>query len=253
MKPEKPASVIRPTDEDARRLARQLARGARFGSIAVLEPETGHPISSRVLVGTDVDGVPVMLSSMLAMHTKAVIADPRCSLLVGEPGKGDPLAWPRLTILADAQRVKSDTESHSRIRERFLRRHPKAALYVDFPDFSFFRLVPKSASLNGGFGKAYNIFGEELIIRSAVIYEVATQELQLLAELNARCERFADLLVKQYFNEKTENWTIVSLDIAGLDFARKEQLLRLETGKLATDVNGLIEEYSNMLKDKCKN
>jgi hypothetical protein len=252
MTSEKPASVIRPTDEDARRLARQLARGARFGAIAVLEPETHHPFSSRVLIGTDVDGVPVMLSSMLALHTRAVLADPRCSLLVGEPGKGDPLAWPRLTILANAERVKSDTESHSRIRDRFLRRHPKARLYVDFPDFSFFRLVPKSASLNGGFGKAYNIFGEDLIIRSKAIYDIANRELQLLAELNALHERVADLLVKHFFNEKTENWTVVSLDASGLDLARREQLRRLETGKSVAEVNGLIAEYSNILKEARK-
>jgi hypothetical protein len=249
MKEQKPASVIRPTDDDARRLARRLARAARFGSIAVLEPETGHPFSSRVLLGTDADGVPVMLASTLATHTRAVLADPRCALLVGEPGKGDPLAWPRLTILADAQRVESDTESHSRIRGRFLRRHPKASLYVDFPDFSFFRLVPKSASLNGGFGKAYNIFSSELIIQSPVIFDIASQELQLLAEVNALHEGVADLLVKCFFNEKTENWTIIGMDASGLDLARKEQLLRLELEQPVTRVNGLIAEYSNILKN----
>lgn len=248
MKKDKPASVIRPTDDDARRLARQIARGARFGSIAVLEPESGHPFSSRVLLGTDVDGVPVMLASTLATHTRAVLADPRCALLVGEPGKGDPLAWPRLTILADAERVKPDTESHSRIRKRFLRRHPKAALYVDFPDFSFFRLVPKSASLNGGFGKAYNIFSSELIIQSPVIFSIADQELQLLAEVNALHEGVADLLVKCFFKEKTENWAIVGLDAAGLDLARKEQLLRYELEETVTQVNGLIAMYSTILK-----
>jgi len=249
MTEDKPASVIRPTDEDARRLARQLARGARFGSIAVLEPETGHPFASRVLLGTDADGVPVMLASTLATHTRAVLADPRCALLVGEPGKGDPLAWPRLTLLADAERVEPDTESHSRIRGRFLRRHPKSRLYVDFPDFSFFRLVPKSASLNGGFGKAYNIFSAELIIQSPVIFDIAARELQLLEKVNALHDGIADLLVKSVFKEKTGNWTVIGLDAAGLDLARKEQLLRLELQQAVTEVNGVIVEYSNMLKN----
>jgi len=249
MKQQKQASVIRPTDEDARRSARVLLRGGRFGAIAVLEPETGHPFSSRVLLGTDVDGVPVMLSSALAMHTRAVLSDPRCSILVGEPGKGDPLAWPRLTVLADAERIKPDSESRSRIRDRFLRRHPKAGLYVDFPDFSFFRLVPKSASLNGGFGKAYNIFADDLMIRSPVINDVATQELQLLEAINALKEGVPDLIVKHFFSEKTENWSIVSLDAAGLDLARKQQLLRFELPAPATEVNGLIAVYYNILKD----
>lgn len=243
--------TIRPTDDEARRLARVLARGSRFGALAALEPETGHPFASRVLVGNDIDGVPVMLTSTLATHTRAVLADPRCSLLVGEPGKGDPLAWPRLTILADARRVESDTESHSQIRRRFLQRHPKAALYVDFPDFAFFRLEPKSASLNGGFGKAYNILSNELKISSPANFEIATQELQILETMNSRDESVADLLVMHFFKEKTANWKITGLDAAGLEFARKEQLLRLEFKHPAVSVNGLIEICENIIKCVC--
>lgn len=249
MKQEKPSSVIRPTDDDARMLARTLLRSARFGAIAVLEPETGHPFSSRILLGTDIDGAPVMLSSTLAMHTRAVLADPRCSILVGEPGKGDPLAWPRLTVRADAERVKPDSESHSFIRDRFLRRHPKARLYVDFADFSFFRFVPKSASLNGGFGKAYNIFADDLLIQSPAIYEIASQELQLLGLINALNGSIGDLIVKHFFNEKTENWTIIGLDAGGLDLARKQQILRFELKHPPVEVNGLIALYEAMLKD----
>jgi putative heme iron utilization protein len=44
---------------------------------------------------------------------------------------------------------------HARIRTRFLNRHAKAKLYIDFPDFRFFRLDSAIASLNGGFGRAY--------------------------------------------------------------------------------------------------
>jgi putative heme iron utilization protein len=242
-------SVIRPTDEDARRLARTLLRGARFGAIAALQPETGHPLASRVLIGTDVDGVPVMLTSRLAAHTEAVLADPRCSLLVGEPGKGDPLAWPRLTMVAEAERVQSDTESHSQMRDRFLRRHPKARLYVDFPDFSFFRLVPKWASLNGGFGKAYNIFATDLIISERLVDAISNQELQIIRAINALDTGVPDLLVKQFFNEKTENWTIVSLDACGVDLARKEKLFRMELDEPIGEVNGLIAKYANILME----
>jgi putative heme iron utilization protein len=243
-------SVIRPTDEDARRLARTLVRGARFGAIATLAPETGYPLASRVLIGTDVDGVPAMLVSRLAAHTQAVLGDPRCSLLVGEPGKGDPLAWPRLTLAAEAERVEPDTESHSHLRDRFLRRHPKSQLYVDFPDFSFFRLVPKWASLNGGFGKAYNIFATDLIIDARHVEAISNQELQIIREINALAKGASDLLVKRYFNEKTENWTIVSLDACGLELARREKLLRIELDAPVGEVNGLIALYAKILMDQ---
>ena len=146
-------NVLRDTDDEARTLARTLLRGARSGSLAAIEPESGgFPFVSRVLVGTDVDGVPVILISRLSTHTQALLADNRASLLTGELGKGDPLAHPRLTVQCAAEQVGRDSETHARIRERFVRRHPKSKLYVDFPDFGFFRLKPLRASLNGGFG-----------------------------------------------------------------------------------------------------
>ncbi|RVB28703.1 HugZ family protein, partial [Mesorhizobium sp. M7A.F.Ca.CA.004.05.1.1] len=98
--------VIRETDAEAIRLAKTLLRSARFGALAVIEPQTGSPLASRVGVATDIDGAPLILVSMLSAHTGALLADPRCSLLLGEPGKGDPLAHPRLTLICQAARLE---------------------------------------------------------------------------------------------------------------------------------------------------
>lgn len=249
---EKP-SVIRPTDTDSIRLARRLVRGARFGAISVLEPDSGHPFASRVLVGTDIDGVPVMLASMLTTHMKALIADPRAALLLGEPGKGDPLAWPRITVLCSAERIERDGESDARIRARFLRRHPKAKLYAGFADFAFFRLVPKSASLNAGFGRAYNILGKELITDSPFNPELCTQEENFISEIEKLGCNGPDLLVKRYFKEKSGDWRIVGVDADGIDLARRETLHRLEFESSVADSNGLIAEYSKLLMDARQN
>ncbi|MET0748758.1 MAG: HugZ family protein, partial [Rhizobium sp.] len=78
---QKPLAVRRETDQDALRLARILLRSARYAAIAVVAPDSGFPAVSRVLVGTDLDGVPVILVSMLSAHTKALALDPRASLL----------------------------------------------------------------------------------------------------------------------------------------------------------------------------
>ena len=147
---------IRPTDDEARRLARSLIDRARFGALGVILPETGLPMVSRVAVGTDADGTPVLLVSDLSHHTRALKAAPACSLLLGEPGgKGDPLTYPRLTLQAQATFLRHGDRGHSDVRARFLAEHPKAKLYVDFADFSFARLAPMGAYLNGGFGKAF--------------------------------------------------------------------------------------------------
>ena len=108
-------------------------------------------------VATDIDGTPVILVSTLSAHTAALDADPRCSLLVGEPGKGDPLAHPRITHRLQRSAAGTRNARGTRVRRRYLNRHPKAELYAGFADFAFFRLEPRGASLNGGFGRAYRL------------------------------------------------------------------------------------------------
>ncbi len=131
--------VIRTTDAEAIQLGRTLVRKARFGALAVLEPETGDPFASRVGVATDLDGAPLILVSSLSTHTAAILADPRCSLLVGKTGKGDPLAHPRITLMCRAERLVPGTPDDLRARRRYLNRNPKAkSLYrawrfLDFP------------------------------------------------------------------------------------------------------------------------
>ena len=157
------ASPIRPTDDEACALARGLIDDARYGALAVLQPETGVPMVSRVAVGTDAGCVPVTLISDLSQHTRALKTQPVCSLLVGEPGpKGDPLTHPRLTLQARAVFLRHGQPGHSELRARYLTSHPKAKLYIDFADFVFARLVPEAAYLNGGFGKAFVLTPDDL-------------------------------------------------------------------------------------------
>ncbi len=157
------SSPLRETDEAAISLAKSLLRDASFAALAVNEPETGFPLASRVLVATDTDGTPVILISALSNHTRAILQDSKVSLLTGEPGKGDPMAHPRMTTRCLAAVIERGGDDHQRVRTRFLDRHPKARTYIDFPDFNLFRLSPVSANLNGGFGKAYAIEGKALI------------------------------------------------------------------------------------------
>ncbi|OBZ93212.1 pyridoxamine 5'-phosphate oxidase [Pararhizobium polonicum] len=222
-------SVLRETDDEARTLARVLLRSARSAAIAVVEPgSNGFPFVSRVLLGIDIDGAPVILVSALSTHTQALSADSRCSLLTGEIGKGDPLAHARLTIQCETERLDRDSAAHARIRERFIRRHPKAKLYVDFPDFAFFRLTPLKASLNGGFGRAYALDGEDLFIRSPAIDELAAMEARAIDHMNTDHSDAASKYAKLYCKAKGTGWRICGLDAGGVDLASGDQLKRLE-------------------------
>ena len=145
---------IRPTDDSARETAARLIADARHGALATLRD--GAPFVTRAALAP-IDNGFLTLVSDLAPHTQAMRENPKVSLLIGEPGKGDPLAHPRMTIAATAEFVEKAPH-----RDAYLAHQPKAALYIDFGDFHIVRLIITSADLNGGFGKAYRLDTSDL-------------------------------------------------------------------------------------------
>jgi len=157
--PEKKIDPVRPTDDEARGIARTLIAQVRFAALGVIDPETGAPSVTRVALVPGPDGVPMTLISTLSSHSGALKANPACSLLIGEPGtKGDPLTHPRLTLQARAE--DADKTAH---RDHYLSLYPKATLYYDFGDFHLVRFAPRKALLNGGFGKAYVLTPTDIV------------------------------------------------------------------------------------------
>lgn len=152
---------FRPVDDEARALAHHLIATATFAALAVLE--NGQPAVTRVAFATTPEGAPLSLISDLSSHTQALINDPTCSLLVGEPqDRGDPLTHPRITLQATARFVARDSTSHARLRAHYLSKRPKATLYIDFGDFRLVRFDVQTALLNGGFGRAYKLAPKDL-------------------------------------------------------------------------------------------
>lgn len=244
---EKP-NVLRETDDQARRLARVLLRSARYAAVAVVDPESGDPFASRVLVGTDVDGTPVVLVSSLSAHTKGLASDGRASLLAGEPGKGDPLAHPRITVQCRAERISREASEHGRIRARFLRRHPKAELYADFGDFSFFRLNPISASLNGGFGRAYALTRDDLLIASPAIAGLAEMEGSAVDHMNTDHAEAATIYARAYAGAKEGEWRITGLDAAGIDLQSGDRQARVEYDSVLSSTDELRPTLIGLLQ-----
>lgn len=219
--------MIRATDAEAIRLAKTLIRSARFGAMAVLEPGTGSPLASRVGVATDIDGTPLILVSMLSAHTGAILADPRCSLLVGEPGKGDPLAHPRLTLVCRAVRLERGSNEHARAERRYLNRNPKAKLYAGLGDFSIFRLEPERASLNGGFGKAYLLDRTDLVATGAIVEELAAGEQSALDHMNADHLDAIALYASHFGGAGGDGWIVTGFDADGMDLVSGDNVCRV--------------------------
>lgn len=224
---EKTEDVLRPTDDEARRLARTLLRSARFGALATLDPKGGAPVATRVGVATDIDGTPVILVSGLSAHTQGLAADPRCSLLVGEPGKGDPLAHPRLSIACRATRLERGGVAHTRTERRYLSRNPKAKLYAGLPDFSLHRLEVEAASLNGGFGKAFALTRGDLLTETPANEALAASEQSAIAHMNSDHREAIAVYARAFAAAPSGDWVLTGIDAEGIDIACGDDVRRI--------------------------
>jgi len=231
--------VIRDTDAEAIRLARKLVRMARYGALAVLEAETGVPLASRVGVATDLDGTPLILVSGLSAHTAAIMADPRCSLLLGEAGKGDALAHPRITLICRAARLQPGTQDDLRARRRYLNRNPKASLYIGLGDFSMFRLEPQRASLNGGFGKAYLLERRDLVLDGPVLDALADTEQGALEHMNADHLEAIEAIARHFARSAAKGWMMTGIDSEGIDLVAGDRTERVTFAKPLDEAGGI--------------
>jgi putative heme iron utilization protein len=126
-----------------------------LASIATLSTQSrkhaGFPFGSLMPFALDQSGRPLFLISNMAMHTQNLKADGRASLFVTNAAPGDdPLGAARITLVGNALPVPSADLSDA--REKYLARHPGSSYWVDFSDFSFFRLNPVELYYVGGFG-----------------------------------------------------------------------------------------------------
>ena len=133
------------------------AQVASLGTTA----EDGSPFVSLVTVAANQQRATMLLSG-LAVHTKNLERDPRCSLLLVEPGgeSGNPLEGARLTLSGSVSKLAREQDGDS--RQVFLTQHPSAAMYADFGDFAFYDFEIDSAYLVAGFGKIQKMTAAEL-------------------------------------------------------------------------------------------
>ena len=134
--------------------ARTLVTGTNRGilSTVALDP-AGYPFGSVATYALDDTGRPIVFVSTMAEHTRNAAADPRASLIVTEPFPegSDPLAAGRVTLIGDLLEVTG--EERPAVRDRYLAANPASAYYIDFADFSFWRLEVRRVRYVGGYGR----------------------------------------------------------------------------------------------------
>ncbi|KVH90646.1 uncharacterized protein LOC112521066 [Cynara cardunculus var. scolymus] len=132
-----------------------LHHGMRGVLSTFSQKHDGYPSGSMVDFACDAYGSPILAVSSLAVHTKDLLANSKCSLLVAK----DPEDRTDLVIIVHGDAVSVPNEDTDIIRTAYLARHPDA-FWVDFGDFQFLRIEPKVVRFVSGVATALLGSGE---------------------------------------------------------------------------------------------
>lgn len=198
---------------DLANVAKCMVRSALKGALATLDAHSDAPYASMILFATTVEGCPLTLISKLARHTRNLHATAAASVLVDTSNAaGDANSGGRVSLIGTFSEDASPSS-----RARFLSRHPSAAEYADFADFSFFRMHIESAHVIEGFGRIVTLPGLALKTNITDPTAFADAEPSGLAEL------------RRYWP------TVTGFDPEGVDVMVDASLRRLQFPSPATD------------------
>ncbi len=201
----------------------RLLRALPSATLATSLAEGGWPYASLVLIACRHDASPLLLISKLALHTKNIAADSRVSLLLdGTEGLDDRLSGARVTILGDAR--PSDAPDD---RERFLARHPGAAMYADCEDFGLFHVELARAHLVAGFGKIEWIEPADLLLAGDHT-ALREREADIVAHMNNDHADAVALYATRLLGRQDGAWRMTGCDPEGCDLALNGASARLD-------------------------
>ncbi|KAL9240197.1 hypothetical protein vseg_014443 [Gypsophila vaccaria] len=115
----------------------------------------GYPSGSIVDFACDAGGAPILAVSSLAVHTKDLLANPKCSLLIAK----DPDDRTDLVITLHGDAVAVAEGDIAAVRKDYLAKHPNA-FWIDFGDFHFLRIQPRVVRYVSGVATALLGSGE---------------------------------------------------------------------------------------------
>ena len=207
-------------------LAKSLLRRSRQGALATLMAAHGDPYCSLVNVASAPDGAPVLLISRLAVHTRNLLADPRVSLMLDERVAGDPLEGARIMVAGRAREAGDD--ERAMLRRRYLNAHPSAESFVDFKDFSFFRIQPSGAHLVAGFGRIIDLEPEQFLTAIGNAGDLIEAESDAIEHMNKDHRETMNLYATKLLDAASAEWRCTGCDPEGMDMQAGAVTLRLD-------------------------
>ncbi len=217
--------------------ARTLLRAARNGTLAT--STGGQPFAALVTPATAPDLSVLLWLSSLSEHTRHLMAEPRCAVLVaGQPETANPQTAPRMSVTGLAERVDD-----AALKSRWLAAHPYAALYADFGDFALWRIRPVGALFVAGFARATRLRQADLLPDPAAVARVATSADDIIAHCNTdHAAAMADLA------GSPGEWRMVAVDVDGCDLACGDATRRIAWQASVSDSDGVRKELIAALR-----
>ncbi|CAN6888911.1 hypothetical protein YC2023_063356 [Brassica napus] len=194
---------------------RTVLNGSVCGMLSTFSQKyEGYPSGSMVDFACDADGSPILAVSSLAVHTKNLLANPKCSLLVArDPEDRTGL---RITLPGDAVLVSDNDQAA--VRSAYLAKHPNA-FWVDFGDFSFMRIEPKVVTFVSGVATAFLGSGEfsKEEYQAAKVDPIAQFAKPVTSHMNKDHEEDTKAIVHHTTSIPVESALMLDLDSLGFN------------------------------------
>ncbi|VFQ92527.1 unnamed protein product [Cuscuta campestris] len=195
---------------------RNLMEQARFAHLCTVMSQMhhrreGYPFGSLVDFAPDAMGHPIFSFSPLAIHTRNLLADPRCSMVVQIPGWSG-LSNARVTILGDVYPLTEDQQEWA--HKQYIAKHQQGPSQ-QWGNFYYFRMQNISdIYFIGGFGTVAWVDVKEYETLKPDKIAVNGGE-QNLKELNALFSKpLKDLLSRE---TEVDDVALISIDSKGTD------------------------------------
>jgi hypothetical protein len=193
----------------------------RIGTLSTLSrKQPGFPFGSLMPYSLDAHGNPIFLISTMAMHTQNLQADPRASLFVTEPdANGDPLGSSRVTLIGSVSRIPAT--DLATVREVYLTGYPDSKYWVDFEDFSFYRMAVLDIYYVGGFGVMGWVTASEY--SEAQPDPLVGSKSEIVRHMNADHRDALILLAKRFAGIEAQEANLTAVDRLGFHVRLKTQ------------------------------
>ena len=224
-------------DFDPGAQAKLLLRRSRQGALATLVPGSGDPYCSLVNVASHPDGSPILLISRLALHTRNILSDSRVSLMLDERAEGDPLEGARIMVAGRAE--QADDGEVEALSRRYLAAHPSAEAFVNFKDFSFFRVKPSGAHRVAGFGRIVDLTPGQFLTDLGGAEALLEAEQGAVDHMNADHRDTMNLYATRLLGAEQADWRCTGCDPDGIDMQSVTKTLRLDFPERVTDATAL--------------